>query len=126
VLYGSRWQIELTFKLWKQHMKIDQSVSQNPWRILCELYIKLMAALVQHWIVLASPCWQQPDKSLVKACKVISSQAACLSSAFDCLPQLTSVLEQLGRALSTICRQNSRKKSLNTWRKLALKSPGWA
>lgn len=126
VLYGSRWQVELTFKLWKQHMKIDQSVSQNPWRILCELYIKLMAALVQHWIVLSSPCWQQPDKSLVKAYKVISSQASCLSSVFDCLQQLTSVLEKLGRALSTICRQNSRKKNLNTWKKLALKSPRWA
>ena len=57
VLYGSRWQIELIFKLWKQHMKIDESVSKNPERMLCEMYIKLMAALVQHWIVISSPCW---------------------------------------------------------------------
>ena len=126
VLYGSRWQIELTFKLWKQHMKIDQSVSQNPWRILCELYIKLMAALVQHWMVLSSACWQRPDKSLVKAYKVISSQAACLSSAFDCLPQLAAVLEQVGEILSAICRQNHRKKNANTWKKLARGVAGWA
>jgi len=118
-LYGSRWQIELTFKLWKQHMKIDQSVSKNPWRILCELYIKLMAALVQHWIVQSSSCWQQLNKSLVKAYKVISSHAACLSNAFDCLPTLTATLEKLDRSLFDICRQNSRKKKLNTWKKLA-------
>ena len=125
VLYGSRWQVELIFKLWKQHMKIDQSVSKNPWRILCELYIKLMAALVQHWIVLSSPCWQLPDKSLVKAYKVISNHASSLSSTFDDLLQLTTVLEKLGDSLAAICRQNSRKKGLNAWKKLVFKSPGW-
>src|SRR4051812_30630081 len=75
------WQIELIFKLWKQHMQIDHSVSQNPYRVLCELYIKLMAALVQHWIVLASPCWQLPNKSLVKANKVIAAHALCIAGA---------------------------------------------
>ena len=126
VLYGSRWQIELTFKLWKQHMKIDQSVSHNPWRLVCEMYIKLMAALVQHWVVVSSPCWQRLDKSLVKAYKVIASQAACLSSAFDSRPQLVAVLKEVGEILFAVCRQNNRKKNRNTWKKLATGVSGWA
>lgn len=126
VLYRSRWQIELIFKLWKQHMQIDHSVSQNPYRVLCELYIKLMAALVQHWIVLASPCWQLPNKSLVKACKVIAAHALCIAGAFDCLRQLRAVLKKLTGCLSKICRQNSRKKRRNTWKEIALGGTEWA
>jgi len=42
VLYGARWQIELLFKLWKSHAKLDTSRSCNPWRILTEIYIKLL------------------------------------------------------------------------------------
>jgi hypothetical protein len=126
VLYRSRWQIELIFKLWKQHMQIDQSVSKNPYRVLCELYIKLMAALVQHWIVLASSCWRLPDKSLVKAYKVISSYASSIATAFDHLHQLVCVLKKLTHSLSKICRQNSRKKKPNTWKEIDLKVAEWA
>ena len=44
-----RWQIELLFKLWKSHGQLDKSRSDNPWRVLCELYAKLIAMLIQHW-----------------------------------------------------------------------------
>ena len=41
-----RWQIELLFKLWKSHGSIDESRSTKPWRILCEVYAKLLAMLI--------------------------------------------------------------------------------
>jgi len=63
-----RWQIELLFKLWKSHGRIDESRSTNPWRILCEVYAKLVALVIQHWILL-SCCWQNPNRSLTKAVK---------------------------------------------------------
>jgi hypothetical protein len=40
VFARARWQIELLFKLWKTHGHIDESRSQKPWRILCEVYAK--------------------------------------------------------------------------------------
>src|SRR5215210_8521574 len=42
VLARTRWQIELIFKLWKTHGQIDQSRSDKPWRVLCEVYAKLL------------------------------------------------------------------------------------
>jgi IS4 transposase len=66
VLGRARWQIELLFKLWKRYGSIDESRSAHPWRILCELYAKLLAMVIQHWVLLTT-CWRCPDRSLVKA-----------------------------------------------------------
>lgn len=46
-----RWQIELLFKLWKNEGHIDSWRSEKPWRIPCELYAKLIAMVIQHWIL---------------------------------------------------------------------------
>ncbi len=46
ILYRVRWQIELLFKLWKTHSQIDQSLSRKSYRILCEIYIKLLVVLI--------------------------------------------------------------------------------
>jgi hypothetical protein len=57
VLAGVRWQIELLFKLWKNHGRVaDWAASGNPWRVLSEVYAKMMAMLVTHWLLVVS-CW---------------------------------------------------------------------
>jgi len=48
VIYSLRWQIELLFKLWKSHFELDKWHTENPWRMLCEIYAKLLAILIQH------------------------------------------------------------------------------
>ncbi len=55
-LLRARWQIELLFKLWKQYGLVDEWKTQKPERILCEVYAKLLAMVVQHWLVIRS-CW---------------------------------------------------------------------
>jgi hypothetical protein len=45
VLGRVRWQIELRFKLWKSQGHIDASRSTQPWRILCDVYAKLLARM---------------------------------------------------------------------------------
>ena len=61
-----RWQIELLFKLWKSHGQVNKSKSQKPWRILTEVYAKIIGLIIQHWCLLTR-LWRYPDKSLVKA-----------------------------------------------------------
>ena len=78
VLGRTRWQIELLFKLWKSHGHIDQSRSEKVWRVLCDVYAKLLAMVVQHWIWLTS-VWDYPDRSLVKAAKTVQKYALQLA-----------------------------------------------
>jgi hypothetical protein len=61
-----RWQIELLWKLWKQVGKVDTWRSAKPYRILTEIYAKLLGCLITHWVTLLE-CWQAPNRSLVKA-----------------------------------------------------------
>jgi IS4 transposase len=76
----TRWQIELVFKLWKSEGRIDEWRSEKPFRILCELYAKLVVMIIQHWILLTS--WQYPDRSLFKSVKTIRKHAMNLAMAF--------------------------------------------
>src|SRR5215470_1463048 len=74
VLLRARWQIERLFRLWKEHTKIDEWRSHNPWRILTELYAKLIAVVIQHWCLLLLT-WHTPDRSLLKAAKLLHAHA---------------------------------------------------
>ncbi len=48
----ARWQVEKLFDLWKRHGLLEETRSRKPWRVLCEVYAKLLGLLVQHWIFL--------------------------------------------------------------------------
>jgi hypothetical protein len=117
VLLRARWQIELLFKLWKQYGQIDESRSTKPWRVLCEVWAKLLAVLVQHWLALTG-CWQCPYRSLVKAAHVIRAQAMNLLAALTALARLCDALAALHRSLPAACRINPRKKHPNTYQLL--------
>src|SRR5579859_3814373 len=79
VVARARWQIELLFKLWKSHGEIDASRSARPWRVLCEVFAKLLAVLIQHWVLLTG-CWACPARSLVKAAQTVRQHALHLAS----------------------------------------------
>ncbi len=113
VLARARWQIELLFKLWKSHLRVDEWRSANPWRILTEVYAKLLAALVQHWLMLAG-CWHQPDRSLGKAAQAIQAHAPHLAAAFEAYPQLCHALQTVARCLAAAGRLNKRRAAPST------------
>jgi hypothetical protein len=46
VLARCRWQIELCWKLWKQVGKVDTWRSAKPYRILTEIYAKLLGCVI--------------------------------------------------------------------------------
>jgi len=119
VLMRCRWQIELIFKLWKSQGLIDEWRSKNPWRILCEVYAKLTAMVVQHWMLLVG-CWLYPDRSLSKAAKTIQRHAMTLVAAFSTgsRRRIVEVLEIIQRCLSSGCRINTRRTKPNTYQLL--------
>ena len=77
LLYRARWQVELLFKLWKSHGHVDEWTSANPEHILCELYAKLLALLVEHWVLLES-CWDDPHRSWMRSADLLRDQIPLL------------------------------------------------
>lgn len=107
VLLRQRWQIELLFKLWKQHGQIDDWRSKKPWRILCEFYGKLIAMLIQQWL-LTSGCWHDPYRSLVKAAQVVRRCALSLVLALHGQGTVAQVFATMHTMMAAGCRVNTR------------------
>lgn len=99
VLLRARWQIERLFRLWKEHMKIDEWRSQQPWRILTELYAKLIAVVIQQWCLLLFT-WQDPNRSLVKAATVLRQSALRFIEALCGEMSFCRLLTKLGRKMA--------------------------
>ena len=79
VVMRARWQVELLFKLWKEQGLVDEwTRTTHRWRILCEVYAKLLALVVQHWLMLAA-CWDDPHHSLRGVAELLREQVPMLA-----------------------------------------------
>jgi DDE family transposase len=119
VMARARWQIELLFKLWKQHGLLDESRSAKPWRQLCELYAKMLGLLIQHWLLVLN-CWRYPNRSLTQAAQTIRRYATALALALSHPKPLTTLLLRLHDCLSVGCRISTRKTVPATFQRLLL------
>ena len=113
ILLRVRWQVELLFKLWKSHAKVDAWRSRKPWRILCEVYAKLIGVVIMHWTCLTS-LWEHPKRSLFKAAHAVQKYAIALALALPNRKTLASVLTRLQSCLVATCHVNRRKKHPST------------
>lgn len=102
-----RWQIELVFKLWKSHGGIDQWNGTQPHKVLCAVYGKLLAMVVEHGTIVVG-CWSQPDRSPTQAAWVVGAFALSLAVAIRSLEKLVGVLEHVVRVLEVACRMESK------------------
>ena len=117
VMARVRWQIELVFKLWKSQGKLDESRSDKPNRILCEVYAKLLGLLVQHWILIVTG-WAYVNRSWFKAGQTIRQHSMALGTQLGHVDRAAEVLETIARCLAKGARLNTRKTVPNTYQLL--------
>src|SRR5438876_3926946 len=96
VLYRARWQVELLFKRWKSQDLVAVLRGSTAVRQMVGVWSRLLAATVQHWLVVAS-AWGDPTKSLSKVCEAIRRFVSRLAA---CLDQRSA----LERVLAEVCR----------------------
>jgi Transposase DDE domain len=113
VLARCRWQIELLWKLWKQHGKVDTWRSMKPYRVLTELLAKLLGLLITHWLVVLG-CWQDPHRSLVKAKQVVEWLAPGLALALRGDVAMACIVERTEETMQRGCTLNPPRKRPNT------------
>ena len=70
MFYRSRWQIELLFKRMPSQGLVADLSGSTEVRQLVRLWSRLIAALVQHWLVVGC-AWNDPLRSLSKACEAV-------------------------------------------------------
>ena len=108
VVMGVRWQVEILFRVWKSHARIDEWRSRNPWRILSETCAKCIGQMITHWMLLAE--WHRfPDRSLLKAAKAVQKLAIPLALALRRGKGLEEVVSLFRECFRTACHQNKRR-----------------
>ena len=76
-----RWQIELMFKGFKSIGKLQDSRSQKPYRILAEIYAKLIALLIQQAVMLSAG-YRHIHHSFIKTARYIAGYARLIALSF--------------------------------------------
>lgn len=122
VLYRSRWQIELLFKLWKSHNHLAaRDTNATPERQMAVLYAKLIGVIVQHWLLLTA-VWNDTRRSLRKAARVVREWIVLVGEALDHRPRLQRLLDRLSAALVATARITRRRKHPSLFQ--LLENPG--
>jgi Transposase DDE domain len=109
VLARARWQIELLFKLWKDFGHLDRWRSGKPWRILAEVYAKLIGLIIQHWLLLTA-CWVAPDRSLRKAAAALRAELPALLWVWPLPQDVAATLKRLVPFLARVAGVDHRRR----------------
>lgn len=118
VIARVRWQIELMFKCFKSIGKIHVSRSQKPYRILCEVYAKLIVVLLRHWGMLVAG-WRCTQHSLIKTATLIGTYARALTAGFHrSRSALFETFEDIKRTFQNGCYLESSATKLTTFKRL--------
>lgn len=119
-LYRVRWQIELIFRQAKSVLRLDQTESENPARIQCEMWARwLGAVLLFLWHAHANAhCWhqQRSEVSFEKLIRVMQQWGHTIARAFLKGPEeLLRQLRTIWSHLLVNARKGRQKSRTNTW-----------
>ena len=117
-----RWQVELVFKVFKSEGQIDQTRRGERWRVLCELYAKLLAMVVQQWALLTAG-QVMLKHSARRAARRVREVATGLMKRLGQLRKFGRALARLAVALHRRCRIVSRRAEPSTLDRLVACDP---
>jgi len=112
VLYRVRWQIELLFKLWKSHNHLATHRTTDPVRQLVELYARMIAVIVQHWLILSAG-WEEGGLSLVKVARWFREHLPLLIDVLHDKPRLIAALRRLAGLMKRLAKLKRRRQHPN-------------
>ena len=81
------------------------------------MYAKLVAMIVQHWVLLVSG-WEHVDRSLVKMAQTVQRCAWELAKAVGRRPEVRRIINELRTIFGTCCRVDRRRKHPATCHRL--------
>lgn len=105
VLYRARWQIELLFKRWKSQDRVAVLSGSTEVRQMVRVWARLLAAVVQHWLVVVS-AWGDPTRSWGKVAEAVRHFVGRLLVVLDDRPTLEGVIHDLARVVASTCRRS--------------------
>lgn len=122
-VYRLRWQVELIFRQIKTTLRLDQSESENPCRVQCEIWARLTCAVLHFlWHAHASAqCWQRHgcEASLEKTVRLLQHWGHSLGRALLGEPAaLLTHVRLIWRHLLAIGAKGKQKTRRGSWEKL--------
>jgi Transposase DDE domain len=117
-----RWQVEVMFKAFKSEGGVDHTRSEKPWRVLSELYAKLLAMVVRQWLLLGAG-YVMLVHSVLRAARRVRDAAADVVRALGSAERLAGELAALALMLWARCRVQRRRKSPSTFDRLVALDP---
>ncbi len=121
-VYRLRWQIELLFMRFKSEGGLRDSRSENPERVKCEWYLKLVGQVVRNWLMLlrGGPL---ADVNKVQMGRVIQDWLDRLSDVLGYTKKLRKQLRALREALKNLRKRTARQKGQTAAQRLAAEVP---
>ena len=122
-LYRARWQIELIFKQWKSVLRLNVIPSDNPYRVQCEVWARLLGALLvfvwhQHTNCACLRIHQR-EISFSKMAKQLQQQGQSLArTLFQDRAGLEMLLRELWRKILKLARKEHQPSRPTTWQNL--------
>jgi Transposase DDE domain len=112
-----RWQVELTFKVFKSVGGLQETQARGRWRVLSELYARLLGLLVQRWVQLAAG-FVALAHSAIRAAQKVRKRACSLLAALHSERAFRRQVEGLARQFDG-CLIQQRHDRLCTFDRLA-------
>ena len=122
-LYRVRWQIELIFRQTKSVLRLHQSESDNPYRVQCEIWARLISAVLLFWwhAHASAECWRRHKRevSFEKLMRMMQHWGLTMARAFLKEPgELLQQLRTIWKQILLNARKGRQKSRPTTWENL--------